>query len=142
MSAFLYYCEQDNKKEAYKANKPNATSKEITAALRVEYKALSPDMAATYETKATAAFKTYENEMRIYKPRLKPQNEKEIGQPCKVYYEHEDTWFLGRVAEYDAQNQQHKVVYVHNGKPEWVPGMKTIENQPTTTLAIHERSID
>ena len=91
-------------------------------ALRAEYKALSSEMKVEYETKANAAFKKYENEMRIYKPRLKPQNEKEIGQPCKVYYEHEDTWFLGRIAEYDAQHQQHKVVYVHNGKPEWIPG--------------------
>ena len=119
-SAFMLFCEEGKQRELLKTERPELSPKEINMHLRTKFKSLSNEIKETFVLQFQKNQKKYQNEMRIFKPRLKPVGKESIGKPCRVYYESTDTWYLARVAQYDESGPRHKVVYVKNGQSEWL----------------------
>ena len=119
-SAFMLFCEEGKQRDLLKTERPELSPKEINMHLRTKYKSLSNEIKETFVLQFQKNQKKYQNEMRIFKPRLKPVGKESIGRPCRVYYESTDTWYLARVAQYDESGPRHKVVYVKNGQSEWL----------------------
>ena len=43
-----------------------------------------------------------------------------VGLQCKVYYDGDDTWFYGRVINFDEATNRHRVHYVEDNESEWI----------------------
>ena len=104
LSAFMHFS-LERKPSIISSFKETPTGAVVGKALHAAFSALSEENREFYEIKAAKDKRRYEDEMRIFSPRPKPKDERDVGKCVKVHWKEDDIWYLARVIKFEsAQN--------------------------------------